>query len=83
MSQPRPSPAKMIAARYREILPLEFQVDTRGHIVHARFPGGRFTFFFRRIHSPRASLTPGFRLEQFARFAFAALPAQVGNSGIH
>ncbi len=80
-SEAKTSAAQVVAARYREILPTEVSVTTAGPIVRVRAGTQGWTFFGGfLLHVP--VLAPSFRLQQFARYAFAPLPSQVANAGV-
>ncbi len=80
-SEAKTNAAQVIATRYREILPSEASVTTSGPIVHVR-AGDRGWYFFGTLLLHIPFLTPRFRLEQLARYAFNPLPSQVTNAGV-
>jgi len=75
MSGPRRSPSgvtEAVAARYREILPSSFVVETSGPILNVKGPGiGNIFFGNFVLHFP--FLPAKYRLEQFAKLAFGDL----------
>lgn len=70
----RPSGAtEAVAARYREILPDWFQIETNGPVLSIKAPGHSGTFFGNFIlHMPLQSAR--YRLEQYTQKAFGDLP---------
>jgi hypothetical protein len=68
-----------IAARYREILPPGFVVETNGPILNVKTPTGGSVFFGNFIL--RFPFLPAkYRLERFAHVAFGNLPEQIAHA---
>jgi hypothetical protein len=68
-----------VAARYREILPPRYVVETSGPLLNVKAPGGGGVFFGNFILHLRF-LPVKYRMEQFAMMAFGHLPEQIAHA---
>jgi len=85
MSEPRGSSldpsgvTEAVAARYREILPPGYVVETSGPLLNVKAPDGGNLFFGNFILHFRF-LPVKYRMEQFAMAAFRHLPERVAHA---